>query len=417
MPTEEKLQPGSQSPRSPAPGQVPGQSLRSPESAPRPAAIIFVITRGDSIGGGQIHVRDLSIAAQRKGYRAAVALGSPGALTDALDAAGVKWYRLERLVRSINLRSDAAAVNELREVLKDFKPDLISCHTAKAGMIGRMAGFLEGIPSVFTAHGWQFADGIGRGQKAAVLAVEYLCARLCRKIITVSQYDYDLALRYRVAGEKKLRLVHNGMPDRPCPPRPRPSRPTDAGTALAADAGTAAQAVRLIMVARFQEQKDHGTLFRALSGLKDLPWTIDLVGDGPLMDAGRALAAELGIAERIRFMGQRMDVPELMDDADLFLLISHWEGFPRSILEAMRAGLPVIASDVGGCKESVQEGVTGCLVPQGGEAILAQRIRALVANEAERVRMGVAGRKLFEERFEFSAMYKATEAVWFECMD
>lgn len=365
-------------------------------------SILFVVTRGDSIGGGQIHVRDLSNAAVSRGLRVGVAVGSAGPLTEALEQAGIPVFLLTKLVRSISPQKDLAAVKELREIIRAFNPDLVSCHTAKAGMVGRMAAAREKKPSVFTAHGWQFADGIGLGQKAAVLAVEYYCARLCRRIITVSEYDYDLALRYRVAGASKLRLVHNGMPDRAAPVR------SSRGTA-----GT----VRLIMTARFQEQKDHETLFRALSGLLDLDWSLDLVGDGPLMDGYRRRAQELGIEARVSFLGQRMDVPDLLDAADLFVLASRWEGFPRSILEAMRAGLPVVTSDVGGCRESVIEGDTGFLVPSGDAAALREKLRALIIDEGARLRLGAAGRTRFDRFFTFDAMYRATEKVWGECLD
>ncbi|MFA6506551.1 MAG: glycosyltransferase family 4 protein [Treponemataceae bacterium] len=367
-----------------------------------PKSILFIITRGDSIGGGQIHVRDLSIAAISRGLRVGVAVGSAGPLTEALEKAGVSVFLLDKLVREISPKKDIAAVKELREVIRAFKPDLVSCHTAKAGMVGRMAASGEKVPSVFTAHGWQFADGIGFSQKMAVLAVEYFCARLCGRIITVSEYDYRLARRYHVAGSNKLRLVHNGMPDRPAPIRViRGSK----------------SAIKLIMTARFQEQKDHETLFRALAELKDLDWSIDLVGDGPLFEQFKEMARELGIEDRVAFLGQRLDVPDLLDTADIFVLSTRWEGFPRSILEAMRASLPVVTSDVGGCKESVSEGETGYLVSAGDIAALRDRLRALMINEEARLRLGNAGRARFDRFFTFDAMYEATQAVWRECLN
>ena len=118
------------------------------------------------------------------------------------------------------------------------------------------------------------------------------------------------------------------------------------------------------MVARFSAQKDHTTLLRALAGLQDQPWELDLVGEGPRVAETESLAASLGIRERVHFLGQHMDVDQILARAQVGLLVTNWEGFPLSILEAMRAGLPVVASAVGGVGESVRDQETG--IPRAG---------------------------------------------------
>jgi len=359
--------------------------------------IAFVITRGDSIGGAQIHVRDFSRHLKLLGWSPIVYLGSSGALTSELDASGIRWRLVPGLVRSVNPVHDLRAILRLAAMLRQDSPCLVSCHTAKSGMVGRLAAFLAGIPSLFTAHGWQFAEGIGRLQKLLVLAIEFVCGRLSRKIITVSQYDYKLALHYHLFPEVRLRLVHNGMP------------------AFALPQANAARSIpRIIMIARFQPQKDHTSLLQALSGLQDYAWQLDLVGDGPGMADSQEQALQLDIAERIRFLGQRLDVSELLAEADLFVLASHWEGFPRSILEAMRAGLPVVASDVGGVRESVEDGVSGYVVPRGDVLALRAALRALLGDETHRRHMGHCGRQSFDRNFTFEAMFRRTAKVWTE---
>src|SRR5690349_1077317 len=116
-----------------------------------PRSVLFVITRGDSIGGGQIHVRDLARALQSRGVSVTVAAGSEGALQSELDASGISHIHIPGLQRSINPFSDLAAVGALRRHIRRLAPDLVSCHTAKAGLVGRLAAFLEGVPTVFTA--------------------------------------------------------------------------------------------------------------------------------------------------------------------------------------------------------------------------------------------------------------------------
>jgi glycosyltransferase involved in cell wall biosynthesis len=166
------------------------------------------------------------------------------------------------------------------------------------------------------------------------------------------------------------------------------------------------------MVARFGEQKDHRTLLRALAGLTDHAWELDLIGDGPLLGATQALAGELGLASRVRFLGQRADVEQLLAGTQAALLVTNWEGFPLSILEAMRAGLPVVASNVAGIAESVRDDESGFLVPQGDVEVLRDRIRRLLVDASLRVRLGRAGRARFEECFTLPTFVRKTLAVY-----
>lgn len=155
----------------------------------------------------------------------------------------------------------------------------------------------------------------------------------------------------------------------------------------------------MVMVARFEPQKDQATLLRALGGLRDQAWELDLIGEGPLMPEMKALAASLGLAERVRFLGQRTDVHHLLAQAQISLLVTNWEGLPLSILEAMRAGLPVIASDVGGVAEMIEDGGTGYLVPRGGIELVSERIARLLRDPDLRSRLGASGRSRYESQF------------------
>ena len=165
------------------------------------------------------------------------------------------------------------------------------------------------------------------------------------------------------------------------------------------------------MVARFEPQKDHACLLRALAGAPG-KWRAVLVGDGPTHPAAEALARELGIADRVSFPGSRDDVPDVLAGAHVFSLASRWEGLPRTILEAMRAGLPVVASDVDGVGEAVADEETGFLVPAGDSAALGRRLGQLFAYPSLRKRMGDAGRRRYEESFTFERMVAETAAVY-----
>lgn len=393
-------------------------------SSDPPRKVAFVITRGDSIGGAQIHVRDLAAHLRAQGVDVVVCVGSTGPFTEDLDRLGVRRRLCPELARSMNPVRDLKAVRELHRALLVERPDLLSAHTAKAGLVGRLAAAWAGIPAIFTAHGWQFAPGIALRQRAIVYCLELLLSRLpasarrrgggAGRVITVSRFDHRLARRTAAVPASRLHLVYNGLPDVPLDAR----RPGPAYHA-------ADRAIpRIIMTARFQEQKDHATLLRAM---RDVPgvWHLLLVGEeGPLAQRIRDLAADLGFSCgaggpespaqpcRVDFLGHRRDVAELLDSSDIFCLVSRWEGLPRSIIEAMRAGLPTIATDVGGVRELVQHGRTGYLVPPGNPALLAQRLRELICAQSLRRRMGTAARASYEASFTFDAMYHNTVRVW-----
>ena len=358
-------------------------------------SVLFVITRGDSIGGAQIHVRDLAEGAQKKGRRVAVAVGTPGPFLSMLEEAGVEAFLVPGLARSINPWGDLRAIFLLKALVKRWKPDVVACHTAKAGLVGRVAAWLGHVPSQYTVHGWQFAAGISRFQRFPVLLAEKLLARITQTVITVSDFDRNLALQHRLIPEDRVVTIHNGMPLSDSP-----------------HAFRGGSTVRLIMVARFQPQKDHATLFAALQKLEALPWSLHLVGDGPDQSRWQEWVVDRGWGERVTFHGLSLEVATLLAQSDLFVLASRWEGFPNSILEAMRAGLPVIASDVGGVREAVEEGRTGRIVPPGNPAALATALAELLADRSLRQAWGFSGRKRFEESFTFQTMLEKTEAVW-----
>ncbi|MBN2511097.1 MAG: glycosyltransferase family 4 protein [Spirochaetales bacterium] len=362
--------------------------------------ILFIITRGDLVGGAQIHVRDMSIALRAAGHHPWVLVGSAGDFTRQLAEADIGWELVPNLKRQIHPIHDIIAIGNIRKAIRRHNPDLVSTHTAKAGMVGRIAAVLEKRPVLFTAHGWQFADGIPLSQALPVLWIERFLSPLTRRIITVSEYDYTLALRKKAAPEKRMAVIHNGLPDVRTASRPKEE--------------TSGHTPRLVMIARFQPQKDHLTLLRALKQIFEPDWELDLVSDGPDLEIIKGEVKSVGLEKKVHFLGQRSDIEEILGGSDIFVLASHWEGFPRSIIEAMRASLPVVCTDVGGCRESVVHGKTGFLVKEKDEQDLAQAIRTLLQDPETARTMGQAGRKRYEEYFTFKIMFYKTLEVYKE---
>jgi glycosyltransferase involved in cell wall biosynthesis len=358
--------------------------------------IAYVITRADAVGGASIHVRDMASEMLSRGHEAMVFVGGEGPVTEQLKSAGVPFRPLRFLQRAVHPARDARAFSELAAALAEYRPDLVSTHTAKAGWIGRAACARLGLLVLYTPHGWPFADRMGRARGAIFATAERLAAKWATGIVCVSQYERALALQWRIAAPEKLHVIHNGVRDVPASLRASPgSRP-----------------VRIISVARLEPPKDHKTLFEALAALPAADWELELVGGGPEERSARKLAAALGIASRIRWTGYQPDPAAALARAQIFVLSSLSEGFPRSILEAMRAGLPVVASAVGGTAEATANGLNGYLVPRQHPGALSEALQKLVKNNSERERLGAAARRMYEDRFRFEGMFEKTATLY-----
>jgi len=363
--------------------------------------ILFVLTRTDEWGGAQVHIRDLSRALTQDGHDVVVAGGEAGHSAARLKDNGIRFIPLRRLVRSIRPIQDMSAVFELLQVLRAERPDVVSLHSSKAGIAGRLAARLAGVPVLFTAHGWAFTEGTGGTSQRLYKAIERCMAPFASRIVTVSEYDRRLALDARVGKPGKLVAVHNGMPDI----ARTDVEPGEDGI------------VRFVMVARFGAQKNPQQLLDALSALKGEPWQLEFIGDGESRAACEHQAESLGLSQQVVFSGQVDDVAAHLRRSDVFVLATNWEGLPRSIIEAMRAGLPVVATDVGGISEQVLDGENGYLVPRGDTKALTERLRTLLQNTELRQTMSRASRQRYEAEFTFERMYEKTLSIYKEVVE
>ena len=358
--------------------------------------IVYVITRADAVGGASVHVRDLASAMRARGNQVLVLIGGTGPVTDELAGAGVPFRPLEHLRRSISPWRDTQAVWELAAALLEFQPDLVSAHTAKAGWIARAACARLGIPAIYTPHGLSVGSRAREPLRTLARLAERYAGRWNYDVVCVCEAERQLALARHIASRDRLHLIHNGVRD----------------VAPELRASPAGAPCRVVSVARFEEPKDHRTLLAAMSLLKDLDWQLELVGDGPLQENCRALASRLGIADRVQFSGYQRDPAPALARASLFVLSSRSEALPRSVLEAMRAGLPIVASAVGGLPELVDNGSNGVLIPNSEGGSLAWAIREMIVDGDARAAYGMSSRTAYEARFRFELMLEKTVALY-----
>ncbi len=360
--------------------------------------VAYIITRADDVGGGQVHVRDLAGALLAHDHEVTVLAGGSGRFFKELDALRIPRRSLRNLAMPISPAKDLWALFEIIRALREIRPDIVATHSAKAGLLGRAAAALVGVPAVFTPHGWSISDRISASRGKIFRLLERLAARFTARIINVCEYERSLAQKYHVAGLERLAMVHNGL--------------ADVDETLRADVSL--KPPRLAMIARMAPPKDHETLLRALSGLRDLPWTLDLIGDGPLETHLQRQASRLGIQNRVRFLGFHSQPERLLRDSQIFVLTSRSEAFPYCILEAMRAGLPVVATAVGGIGEAVVAGHSGLLSPVEDVNALQQNLALLIGDAELRKEYGKNGRRRYESHFTFDEMFRRTFQVYKE---
>jgi glycosyltransferase involved in cell wall biosynthesis len=310
-----------------------------------------------------------------------VAAYARGALREASLAAGARYVALSHLRRPINPFRDLLAVAELVGVCRRERPDIIHLNSPKAALIGRLAGALARVPvRIVSVHGWSFSvPGIPR---AAVWA-DRLVRPLATATICVSEYDREVGIAAGMCAREHTVVIHNGI---------------DARTFDVSDHGRRNVPV-VASVGRLAPQKDPETLIRALAMLDPNSYSAVVAGSGPNADSVAAQIERLGLTDSVELLGTRDDVAQILGSADVFVLSSIYECLPISVLEAMAAGLPVVATDVGGVPELVVDGETGFIVGSRDPEALANALAKLLADRDLRRRFGHAGRARVEAHF------------------
>ena len=361
-----------------------------PPSSSPPPLIAYLITNSE-VGGAQAHVADL-LRGLRGRVDAVLLAGGDGPLFANAQACGAKTVRLGLLDNALSPWRALAAFKQLVGALRAVRPDLIHAHSAKAGALGRLAGWLLGIPVVYTVHGFAFKAAAPTRQRIVARMMEWLLAPLTARMICVAEAEREMAQTLPIP-PPRVQVIHNGIAD------------------SSNVANSLAPVRRIIMVARLAAPKRADTLIRAFAQAALPNCELILAGDGPQSAALRALADTLAPG-RIRFYGVVSDIPALLASAQIFALASDHEGFPLSVLEAMRAGMPIVASDLPGIREQLADGDCGVLIPGNDEQLWASMLAELDANQKQRKSLGDKARARWEQHFGVAPMADATLLVY-----
>ncbi len=362
--------------------------------------ITHIVTKGD-FGGAQSIVRELIASQIRSGHLVTLITGTTGKIFNEVTSLGADALRVPELIHAFSPRQDRIAYRAIVSLIEMQKPDILHCHSSKAGHIGRIAARNTKTPSVYTAHGWPFQHGARWTQRAQSFPGELHAARRDGHVVCVSQHDFDLAARWHIAPRARLHLIRNGIADTPH------QNPTLRQSNQLANVASERQGLSLVMVARFAHPKRHDIVLRALAITPRARLT--LIGDGPLQHEALNLISSLGLGDRVRILPHDTPVDQELISHDAFVLLSDYEGLPVSVLEGLRAGLPIIANDLDAMSEAV--GSAGLLVTKSHRAV-AKAINQLSVDQLLRIRLGTAARERFLELFTATTMFEQYEALY-----
>ena len=278
------------------------------------------------------------------------------------------------------------AFRALVALFRAERPDLVHAHMPISGFLARMAAWRAGVPRIAcTCHGFWFNYPGNPVRRAAGFAMEWLAGRVTDVFLTVSDEEARDARRLGIS--RRAVSVRNGRD--PAVYRPDPA----ARARLRATLGVPEDRVVVTAVSRLVRHKGYPELAAAMRAVPEAElWVVGERLDSDRGDDMLTLLRAAGLGERLRLLGYRTDVAAVLAAADIFVLPSHFEGLPMSVIEAMLTGLPVVATDIRGPREQVVPAVTGLLVPPGAVEPLAEALRLLAADPAARARMGSAGR-------------------------
>jgi glycosyltransferase involved in cell wall biosynthesis len=319
------------------------------------------------------------------------------------EAAGVPVYTAGRFP---GFRHPLAFARLVR-IVRGVRPTIVHTHLQSANLYGRVAARLAGAPIVVATDHNVYADKPRR-----YIAVERLLARTTDALVAVSgEVQQNLARQLNLA-PSAIRIIRNGVAAE-APSAPRAAE-------LRARMRVGAGGVRLGTVASLTSKKGHDVLLRAVARLQadGVDCALALAGDGAERPRIEALIDRLALGDRVQLLGAIANVADLLAAIDLFVLPSLVEGMPLALLEAMRAGTPVIATAVGGVPEVVRPGVNGLLAPPADDAALADAIASLARSPSERDRLGAAARDTIERAgFTEEAYLASLSALYLELVD
>jgi glycosyltransferase involved in cell wall biosynthesis len=397
------------------------------EKMPLKKRVLFIVTQAE-MGGAQRFILSLAESLDKERYEIKVASGAGFSaknagiiepdytLLDKLSAAGIKIVKLAKLQRSPNIFRDFESALEIKELIEDFEPDVLFLNSSKAGFIGSFTTkFLidRKIKVIYRIGGWSFNDPGSSFKKWVWGRLEKLSARWKDIIIVNNSKDLELANKLGIKPKEKLVLIYNGIDPYKTEFMPRQEAKLRLFEIVAKKSGRIFQVEKIIgTVANFYQTKGLEYLIDSAEKFKDNPNIVFfIIGDGEQKQKLIDLIEKKGLQKKIYLLGQLSEAHKYIPAFDVFILSSLKEGFPWSLLEAMTAKVPVIATEVGAVPEMIEDGQSGFIIDPGNSEQLAQKISELLKSDYFQKEFPIRAHQNVIFRFELDKMVKAIESL------
>jgi len=368
--------------------------------------ILYVITKSNW-GGAQKYVYELATNLPKDKYEVAVVLGGDGSLAQKLDKQNIRTIHLVNLERDIILFKELSVFWSLIKVFKKEQPDVIHLNSSKIGGLGALAGRVYNLSKlltthyklptkiIFTAHGFAYNEDRPWFVKIILFLLNYLTILWSHKTIVINQREFNQVKNLPFI-KNKLGLIYIGVGgSKIVRIEKKPGGPLSIGT-----------------VSELTKNKGLAYVVEAIAKLKNRNITFSIIGEGEERKNLEKLIGERNLANKVKLLGFKENAASYLDLFDIFTLTSVKEGLPYTILEAGLAGLPVIASDVGGVGEIIENNESGILVgPKNVEQIV-EALNLLVENKELRKKFGENLKKTVERKFSLKQMFAMTVGVY-----
>ncbi len=378
--------------------------------------VLFVITQSE-LGGAQRFLCELISRLDRNKYEVLVATGKDGdgEFLGILRNIDVSTLSLRFLRRKIGLYNDFRGYLEVRDLIRDFRPDTLFLSSSKAGVLGSLAARkFPGLKVIYRIGGWSFNDPMPWLVRRFYILAEKCTAKLKDVIIVNNRHDLEQAERLKIRPRQSIELIHNGVD----PYKLEIFGKDEAKIKLfeklpQRQRGFLHAKIVVGTVANFYKTKGLEYFIEAIKSLRAEPAVADaafvIIGNGPEREKLELQIKESGIKNKIFLAGKLPDARKYLAAFDIFVLSSVKEGFPWALLEAMAAKLPVVATNVGAVPEIIEDSKNGFLVEPRKPELIAQKIRELIGDERLRRELGIQAHQTVVLKFDLNKMVQQIE--------
>ena len=371
--------------------------------------IIYFITKS-VWGGAAKYIIDLASKPNGERFEIYVAAGGDGALKTAAEKAGAIYLSVPSFGREIKFFSDVQSFFEVLYLIFRLKPDIIHVNSSKAGGVCGLAGFIYelvggNLKMIFTAHGWAFHESRPKLQLIFIRFLSWLTCLFYDRVICISSLDYYSASKLKIAPERKLALIHNGIsPEIQFLPRGQAREKL----------GLAQEAFIIGTIAEWIKNKGMDILFKAAAGLKNQNLRFLLIGSGenPEKEEIYNLVENLKLSDCVSLKEFLPEAAMYLKAFDIFVFPSRKEGLPYALMEAGLAELPIVATDVGGNPDIITNDENGILIPPENAGALKNALENMLADKNKALSLGKKAREKILKEFTLEKMREKTYRLY-----